>query len=321
MAGEAVDLHAAMVPLNPERPEQRRVGELDYLAGFELTSEMPDFGGWSGMSLEGDRLLLVSDLGLWIQLRLRQAKDGTLEGIGEALAGRLRDTSGDPLTARRLRDAEAVERDADGGLLVAFERDHRIWRYPGPLPEGRAAPVAAPQALSEQPYNGGIEAMALLAPGRLLLLSEGALNAAGDRRGWIGAGTAWDELSLATAGQFKPTGLSRLPGSSDTLLLERRFSWIGGLGVRLSLLPGADIQAGARLCPRLLAELLPPLTLDNFEAIAAAPAAGGTLIYLVSDDNLMRPLQRTLLLQFLLPHAALTTVRAETAEPPGADAC
>ena len=49
-----------------------------------------------------------------------------------------------------------------------------------------------------------------------------------------------------------------------------------------------------------LAQLVPPLSVDNFEGLAVHPdPAGGWLIYLLSDDN-FNPLQRTLLLQFHL---------------------
>ena len=50
-----------------------------------------------------------------------------------------------------------------------------------------------------------------------------------------------------------------------------------------------------------LARLAPPYTVDNFEGLAVFPdKRGGTIIYILSDDN-FNPLQRTLLLQFRLP--------------------
>jgi hypothetical protein len=49
-----------------------------------------------------------------------------------------------------------------------------------------------------------------------------------------------------------------------------------------------------------IAELRPPLTLDNFEGVAVHLAPDGTTrITLVSDDN-FHPLQRTLIVQFEL---------------------
>jgi hypothetical protein len=83
-------------------------------------------------------------------------------------------------------------------------------------------------------------------------------------------------------------------------LLERRVSLLEGFVNRLSLIEGAAVKPGNVLQPRELALLAAPLSVDNFEAIAARPAPdGSTLIYIVSDDN-QRLLQRTVLLQFRL---------------------
>jgi len=72
----------------------------------------------------------------------------------------------------------------------------------------------------------------------------------------------------------------------------------------------AAIRPGARLVGRTLAELAPPLTVDNFEAAAARAAPdGATLIYLLSDDN-QSFLQRTLLFQLRLEPAAAAKAAA-----------
>ena len=44
-------------------------------------------------------------------------------------------------------------------------------------------------------------------------------------------------------------------------------------------------------------ELSRPLTVDNFEGVAAVPIRGGLRFYLLSDDNFQR-IQRTLLVAF-----------------------
>jgi hypothetical protein len=81
-------------------------------------------------------------------------------------------------------------------------------------------------------------------------------------------------------------------------VLERRFTQIGGPAARLSVVPRDQIAPEAVLVGQELALLRVPLTVDNFEAVAARSAADGSvLIYLLSDDN-RHPLQRTLLLQF-----------------------
>ena len=61
------------------------------------------------------------------------------------------------------------------------------------------------------------------------------------------------------------------------------------------------IKPGARMLGLELAQITPPLSVDNFEGLAVFPdERGGTIIYILSDDN-FNPFQRTLLLQFRLP--------------------
>ncbi|WP_119461322.1 esterase-like activity of phytase family protein [Rhodospirillaceae bacterium SYSU D60014] len=302
-AAAPVEIDAQSIPLNPREPDQSKVDWIDYLAGFELRSDAEDWGGLSSMRLtaDGSRLLALSDLGFWITFTLHHDMDGRLTGVSDGVIAPLLDEKGHPLAGKRRADAEGLARDTDGSLLVAFERDHRIWRY-GPADDpfqAAAKPVEPPDTITNLPGNGGIEAMAVLGPGRILLLSEDGADAAGDIRGWISAANGWAEISLARTGRFKPTDLALLP-DGDVLLLERRYSPIGGPAARLSILSATEIRPGIRLTGQPIAELTLPLSVDNFEALAAAPApGGGTLIYLLSDDN-RSMLQRTLLLQFLL---------------------
>lgn len=306
-------LQAQPVRLDPVHPAVGRTGALDYVAGFALMpapSLMPQapsapFGGLSDMHLasDGTALLAISDIGWWWRLDLRRDAQGRLEGIGPAEAAPLRDETGRSVADRKMEaDAESLTRLADGHWLVGLERRHRVWEYDSgaddaALPPGPASPYGAPAAILDLPENNGIEAMAALPDGRLLLLAEGKENQTEDSAGWIGRPGAWEPLTLARTGRFRPTSLTRLP-SGDLLLVQRSFTPAEGPAVRLSRLALPSVAPGARLLPEPLAEWRPPLTVDNFEAVAAEPApGGGTYIFIVSDDN-QNPLQRTLLLQF-----------------------
>ena len=98
---------------------------------------------------------------------------------------------------------------------------------------------------------------------------------------------------------FEPTGAALLP-DGDVLVLERSFSLLGGIVVRLVRVAPGDLVPGLLVVGREVARLQPPLTVDNFEGVAARRGpAGETLIYLVSDNN-FSALQRTLLLMFEL---------------------
>jgi hypothetical protein len=75
---------------------------------------------------------------------------------------------------------------------------------------------------------------------------------------------------------------------------------LAGVSVRLMRVAAADIRPGAHLEGREIARWGPPLTVDNFEGVAARRGPDGeTLIYLLSDDN-FHLLQRTLLVMFAL---------------------
>jgi hypothetical protein len=73
------------------------------------------------------------------------------------------------------------------------------------------------------------------------------------------------------------------------------------VSVRIRQIHHQRIRPGSSLGGRLVAEFAPPVTLDNYEGIAAVPDRGGEVrIYLASDDNFDHVQQRTLLLEFAL---------------------
>ena len=301
---DPLDVEAHPVHFNADDPAQRRAGALEWVAGLSLSAADPRFGGWSGMVLspDGRQLTAVSDVGFWLTATLDHDRHGRLIGVSAAQLAPLSGADGRPLRTKRLADAEALARDRDGSLIVGFEGTHRLWRYrPGDDPlSARPEPMPTPPLLQRAPRNGGIEAMTVLRDGRLLMLTEDMVNASGDIVGWLRQGERWHELSMVPAGLFKPTDLHQLPGGGDVLVLERRFTLIGGVAMRLRRIPIGAVRPGARLEGRELVELTPPASVDNMEALAAVRAAdGSTLIYVMSDDN-FNPIQRTLLLQFRL---------------------
>ena len=221
---------------------------------------------------------------------------------------RLRGLNGQPLSRRldkREQDAEAVERLADGSYLVSFEGNHRILRYASL--KSQPTLFAIPPGIAEAPRNGGLEAMTPLADGRVLVLSEkfhseeDGGKGKGDYIGWLltADGQNLGQVYWPGTGIFRPTDLAALP-NGDVLLLQRRFTLVGGAGARLSRIPAARIKAGGRLIDEEVALLTPHRAVDNFAGLAVRrDPKGGWLIYLLSDDN-FNPLQRTLLLQFHL---------------------
>jgi hypothetical protein len=290
---------ATPVPLNPTDAQQTQVDSLQFVAGFELTSAASEWGGYSGMVLsdDGTNLVAVSDTGHWLQLALTHDAEGKLTGVGAARTEPLLDEAGQPVSGKLWSDAEAVAAVAGGSYIVAFERNHRLWRYASVdgIPGGVAEAVSAPSDIATLPENSGVEALLTDDSGTMTLVAES--GAAGVSRGWQLQGSAWREFQIERSDGFEPTDLAHV-GDETLALLERRYTELDGPAARISLMPAipTDGPQGAYT----LAVLRLPLSVDNFECIATRPApGGGRYIYLMSDNN-QNPQQRTLLLQFQL---------------------
>ena len=297
-AAAPLTLDVAPVPLSAGAPERDTVGRLRYRGGLHLSAGDNRFGGLSalGISADGRRLVALSDAGHRFSARLVYDRAGNLAGLGDADLGSLAGLDGRPLLSKADGDAEAMSPGVEGEIIVAFERRHRLWRYrPGVVvPE----PLPPPQEMADLPFNNGVEALALLADGSLLALSEGSGGRAA-AVGWISDRGGWSVLTYRTADGFRVTGAATLPGG-DVVVLERLFTLRGDNAIRIKRIAAAAIKAGARLDGEIIAELRPPLTVDNFEGIEARRGPRGeVLIYLVSDNNFNVD-QRTLLLMFEL---------------------
>jgi hypothetical protein len=302
-AAEPVAVASRPVALNPDDPKLRVVGRLEYRGGLHLVSEHPGFGGISSIRVldGGQRIVAVTDEGSWLTARTVVRK-GFLEGVEDVEMGPLLGLGGAPLEGKDARDAESLALLEDGGFVVGFERQHRLLRYPGGTgrPDGIPTPIPPPPGLESAPLNGGIEALVALREGALFALTEYWIEK--DRVvGWSGGPDRWQRLGMRFEGALRPADAAVLPGG-DVLILERAYNAERGIvRVRIRRIGRSSIRPGAALGGRLVAEFAPPLVLDNYEGIASARSLEGeTLVYLVSDDNLDRVGQRTLLLLFAL---------------------
>lgn len=291
-------LLATPIALDGRAPERVRFGELDLLAAFELTQARNPFGGFSGLvvSPDGARLLALSDRASWLEVALVHDGDGRLTGFGTNRLVPLLDTDGAPMAGFG-SDAEALTVLPEGGYAVSFEGVPRIDAYPDG-PDGPARPLVRRGTFGDLERNGGLEAMAAFRGGFLALVEEAAAD--GLHAGFlIGPGGEVATLRYEAAPAFKPTDLAVL-ADGDVLVLERKYNVVEGAHARLVRVAAETIAPGAILAGRELLRLAPPLATDNFEGLAVRPApGGGTLVYVISDDN-FKPYQRTLLLQFRL---------------------
>jgi hypothetical protein len=88
--------------------------------------------------------------------------------------------------------------------------------------------------------------------------------------------------------------------SGDLLILERKFSYTKGVGIRIRRMPLASVKPAALIEGPTIFEADLGYEIDNMEGIDAHVTADGeTVLTMISDDNFSM-IQRTLLLQFTL---------------------
>ena len=247
-----IGLSYSRVPLNSEAPDQTNVGLLEYRGGLSISATDSRFGGFSSLlvSADGARMLATSDKGVWFSARLGYDDAGHLDALSSGQLAPITGPDGKPV-AGRYRDAEALARGADGTVLLAFEQHHRILRYTltDTLDTARLSAttpdlVAAPAELSEFNSNAATEGLAVLHDGGLLILTEGLDNEHADKPGWVlRTGQAHARLEYFCAARFRPTGAARLP-DGDIVVVERRYTLIGGVAALLRCIPQAVIQPG-----------------------------------------------------------------------------
>jgi hypothetical protein len=301
------------IPIDFDRsnPDRKNFGKLIFKSGLNLYAKTRHFGGYSGIVLDasGRSLLAVSDAGAWMRATLDY--DGRrLRGLSDVVLGPMLGADGKPLRDEAERDAEGmtlVDGDTQrGAAYVSFERKHRIVRYPftperfGPPTGSAPLPVAAKSLLA----NRGIEAFVLLRTGKLkgtlLAFSEGRVDKKGNVLGWLIGGPTPGGIFLKQIGGFDITDAAALP-DGGVVLLERRFRFSEGIKMRIRRIAASEIKRGAVMQGEVLLEANDSLNIDNMEAIAAHRAPSGeTILTVMSDDN-FSALQRTLIMQFIMP--------------------
>ncbi|MCP1336164.1 esterase-like activity of phytase family protein [Futiania mangrovi] len=309
IAAEAapIEVTARPIALDPEKPDRTDFGKLEYVGGLVLSSSDARFGGISGLEIseDGADLVAISDRGTWFTARLESDESHRPVAISDARISPLLAPNGKPVRDGD-HDAEGLMRTPSGDMLVSFERRHRIWRYPFAAqgPEAVPVPVDTPAVLARFNFNEGVEALALRPDGgpdgRIVAFSERTETPGGDIIGLIQTRDGFEGLTVAPAGRYHITDAATL-ADGRLVLLERRFTLIGGVGMRMRLLAPTDLTPGAHIEGEELIDLPARYAIDNMEALASrAMPDGSTLLYVMSDDN-FSPLQRTLLLVFRVP--------------------
>ncbi len=310
--------------LGPLTSFDRSKADTPVLVARVLTSSEGRFGGWSAAAVDRTgALTAISDRGYWIKAAVDDlATPKPTAKAPPLVMATLRDTDGETLTDSTLRDAEGLIALENGGLIISFERQHRLWYYPPTTGEqispvqNAAHPIAMPPGLQDSPYNGGAEALTALPDGRLLVIAEGA-EGSRQTQGWIGTpqgpwttmppAIAWHRFALTLDGSMNPTDVTAVPkanGDVALVMIERSFSIPLGFSARLSLLSLSAIddflrtdgkqQSATPLQATPLVTLSHPPINDNWEAITLDQRDGDTL-WLMTDNN-YNSLQRSLLM-------------------------
>lgn len=288
---------------------RRQFGSLEFRGGLVLSSSFSHFGGISALRVQPDgaRFVAISDRGWWFRGRL--VYDGTRPvAIADAEMAPMLGPDGRTMAARGWYDTEALAQDG-GTLYVAVERVHQIVRfnYGRDGLRARGTPIAVPAAFKSLPNNRGIESLVyvprgLPLAGTLIAISERALDKAGNIRGFLLGGPMPGSFTIRRMADFDISDAALLP-DGDLLLLERKFSWTGGLWIRLRHVPVAELRPEGVLEGSVLLEADLGYEIDNMEALSVHRGAGGEIVLtLLSDDN-FSIIQRTLLLQFTLAPA------------------
>jgi hypothetical protein len=286
------------VPLDARDPARRRVGRLTYLGGVALSSADPAFGGFSSLTVTGDRFTLLGDGGSFIAFRM-----GADWRIGDLRFGVLPDGPGTGWN-KADRDSESMTLDpASGRIWVGFEDSNALWRYAPGFAQAEAR--ARPQAMRKWPLAGGPESFVRLRDGRFVVIGEtarwphdrarAALLFAGDP---TAVATPLFRFSYAPPAGYDPSDAAELP-DGDLLVLNRRFALPYDFTAILTIVPRAEIAPGKTVRGTPIARFAAPLIHDNFEGVAVTREGDDTIVWIASDDN-QSVLERSLLLKFRL---------------------
>ena len=135
--------------------------------------------------------------------------------------------------------------------------------------------------------------------GTLIAISERGLDPQGNIIAFLVGGPSPGPFAVRRTNNFDVSDAVLL-ANGDLLILERKFSWLAGIGIRIRRIPLKSIAPGAVVDGPSIFDADLGQEIDNMEGIDAhVTDEGDTVLTMVSDDNFAL-LQRTLLLQFTL---------------------
>jgi hypothetical protein len=288
--------------------EKTRFGPFEFVGGLELTNGNLNFGGLSAIRFldSGTHFLGVEDIGFWYAGTILRDGEGRPTGVGDFRLAPMLDHKGDLLHEKWRSDAESLVVAGDR-VAVGFEREHRIdsyrldYRTLHMVPR-RRLPLLIP--LRELRRNRSLEALTVAPASSPLgasrvVVTERSLNKRGDIFAAVLEGPRKGIFFVHRSDGYDVSDADFLP-NGDLLLLERQFSIVEGIRMRIRRIAAADIRPGATVDGPTLLEAGPRDQIDNMEGLDVwTDPSGKTRISLISDDN-QSFFQRTVYLEFRL---------------------
>lgn len=260
---------------------------------WRIDSPNSQFGSYSALLVRGGSLLAFSDQGGFLRAPL-PGLPGRAE-IGRALPG-----AG---AFKQMQDIEAATSDpVSGRIWLGLEGRNAIVRLEKDMSGVR---IAQPAQMHRWRGNGGPESLLRLRDGRFLALAESPLS-------WRMTGSPGlifpaDPMDGARAKKFLflppegylPTDMKQLPDGRVLILLRAIGILPPRFTARLVLADPADIRPGKPWPWRDVGTIDRPLPLDNYEGLEVTGGTddGPLTLWIISDDNASKLLQRTVLLR------------------------
>ena len=302
-----IEVNARPLPSFDTRDRSHlRFGALEYRSGLILTSSFRGFGGLSGLRLDakGERFIAISDKGGWFTGRIVY-KGREMVGLDDVEAAPMLGPDGRAITARGWFDSESIALDG-AFVYIGLERVNQVLRYDFSkgFTRSRGEVVPLPPAAKKLPYNKGLEALVMVGKGfalagTLIAISERGLDAQGNLIAFLIGGPSPGQFAVRRTNNFDVSDAVLL-ANGDLLILERKFSWLTGIGIRIRRIALKSVAPGAVVDGPSIFEADLGHEIDNMEGIDAhVTPEGDTVLTMVSDDNFSL-IQRTLLLQFKL---------------------
>ncbi|EEE38529.1 hypothetical protein RKLH11_2371 [Rhodobacteraceae bacterium KLH11] len=288
----AIQLIAALLLIGPVRAVELKQASL--LQSYAWRNSADWFGGFSALHISenGQHMIAVSDRSNLVEARID--RDGA-EITGIRILGHW------PMLSSRGRilrgwagDSEGIAVAPDGSYYISFEGVHRVVHYAGPDAKARVLP--RPKAFLDLEPNGSFEALAIDRHGRLYTLTEKSRTAQGAIPVYRWDGGRWSSpFVLPQRGKFLPVAADFGP-DGRLYVLERAVSFIGFQ----SRLRRWRIADDAPQAEEVLFETGTGAH-DNLEGLSVWRDMQGRLrATMLSDDNFLA-LQRTELVEYLLP--------------------